>query len=508
MVTGGPDVDTGVYPHYVSPGTKGGKPEIRIVQFGAGASMEPEADVRTAYRARDGGKWKVMAEDPPAKEMNLAEYSARVIRDGVDVPVGIVQIAVPGTNQAAWMSKETLEKFPSTKGKGNFYEEFLGETQSKLNVSDAEIKSWDDFKKAMAEKGQAPGPVQMDFANFPTALYNTRVHPVAPLSVRGVMWHQGEAGPTGAYGERLVAMVKQWRELFGQDFHFVWGTLSRGTTEPPPLSPVRLGFYRSNNNLGIRKAEELFGKDGKATLVELYDLGNNVTHFLAKAEAGRRMGLAAMTEVYGQKHVYTGPRMVETKIEGGKARITFSQVGDGIVYEPSINGISGVYVSGKGGPAKWGVVKVVDAKTIEVSHPEIAAIETVAYADFPNPHETLFNSARLPASPFVVNPVKANDPKGMSLLATVGGEGKADWHVAHVRRSGYVFKVAKGRTVRAFIPAEWKGCAVECGGKAVAGRVIAEDGATVVTFEVPAAGEWIIVAEKGKAEDFRGVNRL
>jgi len=48
--TGGPDLDSGIYPYYVSPGTKAGKPEIRICEFGFGASLEPLDDVDPAGR--------------------------------------------------------------------------------------------------------------------------------------------------------------------------------------------------------------------------------------------------------------------------------------------------------------------------------------------------------------------------------------------------------------------------------------------------------------------------
>jgi sialate O-acetylesterase len=505
MVVGGPDVDLGVYPHYVSPGTKGGKPEIRIIRYGAGAYLEPQADVTAAPR-KEAGKWGVMPENPPAKAMNNPEYAARVIRDGLDVPVGLVHAAVSGTNQAAWMSKATLEKFPALKGSGNFYDEFMKEMEGRLAGSKEPYKTFQDFEKAQKE-GKARETLPID--DFPTALYNTRIYPLAPLTVRGFMWHQGEAGPGGPYGERLVAMIKQWRELFGQDFYFIWGTLGRNTADQPPLTPMRSGFYRSSGNVGIRKAQELFGptEKSKAALVEFYDAADNGTHWLAKNETGRRLGLAALTVAYGQKHVYTGPQMAETKIEGKKATVKFTHVGDGLVYEPSINGISGVYLRGKDGTTRWANVKVTGKDSIEVSHPDIKEIETVAYADNPNPHETIFNSAKLPASPFVVRPVQAKDPKGPISLVTVEGKGKPDLQVPHVRRSGYVFKVGKAEQVQAFIPKEWNGYEVESAGKPIETKETTQDGAKLVKFEAP-AGTWVIVAEKGKASEFRNVNRI
>jgi len=112
--------------------------------------------------------------------------------------------------------------------------------------------------------------------------------------------------------------------------------------------------------------------------------------------------------------------------------------------------------------------------------------------------------------------------------------------LAHVRRGGYVFQLitptkpdadAVGPTtpVTAYIPSEWKGYEVimgdtywirECydreqpktglirtGGQSITTTESIEDGNKFVTFDAPLDGTWIIVAEKGKAEEFRKINR-
>ena len=86
-----------------------------------------------------------------------------------------------------------------------------------------------------------------------------------------------------------------------------------------------------------------------------------------------------------------------------------------MVYQPSIDGISGIYLRGKAGPARWAQVEVRGKDTLEFSHPDIADLETVAYGQAVNSHETLFNSAGLPACPFIVNPPKGGEKKTDAL---------------------------------------------------------------------------------------------
>lgn len=519
MVHAGPDEDTGLYPHYKSPA--GEHPPIRVVEYGFGASQEPLADLDDSLKDQ---RW----ESPTDKTMetsNIARYAARVIRDELDVPVGIVQVAVPGTNQAAWMAREELEKFPGEDGKANFYESFKeGPAGALAKNTKGDITTWDKFLEAEAKwraegKGVWPGrELGTKLLNFPAVLYNTRIHPLAPMAVRGAIWHQGEAGPGGPYGKRLAAMANQWRELFGQDFYFIYGTLGREASLAPPLEPQPTWFYRSKSNDEIYSAAESFGKDDKKVgVVEFYDVGDDGTHFLQKAEAGRRMGLGMLSIAYGKDTLFSGPLMKDIQLSGNKATITFDRVGDGIEYKPNIDGISGVMVSGDDGSYQWADVKVTGKDTIEVSSPKVSKVASVAYAHTQNPFETLFNSDGLPASSVGYNLKDLQwDPhfKGTRVVSLTG-ESKNGLNVAHIRQDGYVFQVKSGRnatdktaSVEAYVSKDWSGVEVTVDGKPMEVKTTEKDGRTFATFDVPADGKWIIVADKGKASTFSKINRI
>lgn len=517
MRAGGPDKDTGVYPFYQSPADSGNLPGIRVRNAGGGVSLVPLADVQEGFR----GDTAWTAKDTLSEGSNpLPYYFARVLRDQLQVPVGLLYLAVSGTNQTAWMSKESLESFPGA-GAANYYEEFLGQAEDKLGKSSGSIKSWDDFLQAQDEwfeskKGQWPGRGQT-FVNYPTALYNSRVYPVAPYGVRGVIWHQGEAGPRGPYAERLVAMFRQWRELYGQDFYAIWGTLSKHTKDQPPLVPAEWGFYRSWTNTSLRQALDLFGDDPKVEYVDFYDLGNDDTHFNQKAEAGRRMALAAMDKVYGQPQIFTGPRLADSKIQGNQVFLKFTHVGEGLVYKPSINGISGIYLLDSKGQARWGDVKLLGPDTLVATHPDLADIAYVSWAAAPNPHETLFNSDGIPVSRFNLNPGKVSLPKADQPVKLVNFEapgGGINLHMNHVRRDGYMFELRernapKDKTfpLKVYIPTEWQGVEVEQAGGALAFEALVEDNNRFLKVEAGVNQGPVTVAENGKAENFRSIDR-
>lgn len=519
MNAGGPDQRTGVYPFYESPEGLDSLPDVRIRYFGYGASLQPQADVPEVFH-KESSKW-LAVDYEERRDQNLSRYFARILRDRLEVPVGIIHVAVSGINQTAWLSKNTLESMPGSHDSANAYEQFLSEREAKLSQGKGAIRSWADFLEVEQQwmenpEGHWPGR-GMTYVSYPTALYNTRIVPLAPYAIRGVIWHQGEAGPRSDYDSRLVAMFQQWRELFGQEFCAIWGTLSKDTRQQPPLEAQWTSFYRDATNTRIRNALELFGDDPRVAYVEFYDLGNDDTHFTQKAEAGRRMGLAGLDVAYGIETLYTGPRLVGHKTVGDKIYIKFSHVGEGIKYDPSIDGISGFVISGADGQAQWAHVRVVNESTIECSHPEISNPLFLAYGKAVNPHETVFNSDGLPASTFFLNESDVTLQKIREQAKIVRFESnpaQGSLHLQHVRRDGYIFELRKNKkrydlsVARAWVPTEWQGVEVVQDGEPVDFELIEEGGRRYARFELKVNSAPIVVAESGHADEFSMVNRF
>lgn len=515
MNHGGPDTDTGVFPFYQSSGQS--TAPMRVCDFGFGAEKEPTDSYPPEMRGKVSWDDINISGNSP-----IPYYFARVVRDGLDVPVGVIKVAVSGTNQGAWMSKETLEQFEG-KG-GDYYQELWAEREAGLAKKPQQgIDSWEAFQKhedawLANPDGRWPGKglSYLTFCHFPSVLYNTRVYPLAPYAIRGFIWHQGEGGPGGPYGARLVAMFNQWREVFGQpDAYAIFGTLSDHGVSQPPLEPGRSSFYRSGTNTEIRKAKELANEagDNKMEYVELYDLGNDDTHFAQKAEAGRRMGLAALTLAYDQNHTYTAPRMVDTKWQDGGVYFKFEQVGERLIYEPSLNGASGFIVIDPNNERAWGEVEVINADTIKVSSASVPEIRYVSYANASNPLETLFNSDGISASPFAVSQGdigRLDEPEQPDLVKKTSGSGKI--FISHVRRNGYMFEVRENKgsgeaEVQAYIPAEWRGFSVSLDGKAITASTQDVGGQQYAVFSAPVNGGMVTVSEQGQESHFAKINR-
>jgi sialate O-acetylesterase len=82
------------------------------------------------------------------------------------------------------------------------------------------------WKGQLAVDARPPHPLPLAYENWPvmpTVLYEGMLAPVAPFSIAGAIWYQGEQNSPRGYQYRkiLPAMIADWRKLFAQgDFPF------------------------------------------------------------------------------------------------------------------------------------------------------------------------------------------------------------------------------------------------------------------------------------------------
>jgi sialate O-acetylesterase len=83
-----------------------------------------------------------------------------------------------------------------------------------------------EWKGKLSVDARPPQPLPLAFENWPVmpgVLYEGMLAPIAPLSITGALWYQGEQNSERGYQYRriLPAMIADWRRLFGQgDFPF------------------------------------------------------------------------------------------------------------------------------------------------------------------------------------------------------------------------------------------------------------------------------------------------
>ncbi len=134
-----------------------------------------------------------------------------------------------------------------------------------------------------------PPPPETSLIHQPTGLFNGMIAPLARYAVKGAIWYQGESDgdqPQG-YGAKFEAMVRQWRELWGYDFPFLF---------------TELAYWEGGPDWdALRREQRLCLRVPGTAMAAAADLGEyNDLHPQGKRPVGERLARCAMRLAYGE----------------------------------------------------------------------------------------------------------------------------------------------------------------------------------------------------------------
>ena len=234
------------------------------------------------------GSWKEASPESVRDFSATAFYFGRELRRMLNVPVGLIVTSWGGSSCEAWMCRDWLKAFP----------------QVELPASQEAIKS----KNRTA-----------------TVLYNGMLHPIAGVSMKGVIWYQGEENVSraGNYAELFSRMIKGWRDEWNEgDFPFYFCQIA-----PYDYSIIKWEQYNSAFLREQQARAEIINKNvGMACLMDAgLEYG---IHPRKKQLAGMRLALLALDKTYGVKGITSeSARYKDVEFKGDTAVVSFDRAG-------------------------------------------------------------------------------------------------------------------------------------------------------------------------------------
>lgn len=254
------------------------------------------------------------------------------------------------------------------------------------------------YKKGAALQKGFPQPTIPNSTPFssPSVLFNGSIAPLTKLSVKGVIWYQGESNAERAHEYRTLfpALINDWRKEFGDaDLPFLFVQLANyGAEQKDPAG---------SNWAELREAQRMalaLPNTGMATAIDIGEA--NDIHPKNKLDVGRRLGMNAMKVAYGKNVVASGPTYKSFKVEGSNAIIGFSDVGSGLVSKDKYGYVRGFQIAGEDQKFHWATARI-KGSTIVVTSDKVQHPAAVRYAWEDNPGQLdLYNIEGLPAVPF------------------------------------------------------------------------------------------------------------
>lgn len=204
------------------------------------------------------GKWNEAGPASVREFSATAYYFGRELRQALGVPVGLIVTAWGGSACEAWMTADWLKAFPD----------------AKIPSSPEDIKS----------KNRTP-----------TVLYNGMLRPLIGVTMRGVIWYQGEDNVPRykTYADMLTTMIRGWRTEWKQgDFPFYFCQIA-----PYDYSLIKWDTNSAFLREQQAKAELMNNNCGMAVLMDAgLEYG---IHPRKKNLAGQRLALLALNKTYG-----------------------------------------------------------------------------------------------------------------------------------------------------------------------------------------------------------------
>ena len=329
----------------------------------------------------------------PASDAAIARFSAvgyafgQMLRDSLQVPIGLICNAVGGSTTESWVDRETLEtRYPA------FLRDWL---HNDLIMEWARGRAEKNLSNR-PEKVEGYGIVPTRHPYEPCYNFEAGILPLDHYPITGVIWYQGESNAerVEVHEELFPLLVDSWRNYF--------------SVIPSEAKESLLPFYYVQLSSLNRPCWPIFRDSQRRLLASRPGLGMAVTsdlgdptdvHYRQKRPVGERLALQALEKHYGHAVKADGPLAKEAKLEGGIVFVDFfpatglqaadggeivgfevQDAADGLFHPVSVRSVSGSVIQ------------------LEVS--AIRAPKAVRYAWQPYTRANLVNATGLPASTF------------------------------------------------------------------------------------------------------------
>jgi sialate O-acetylesterase len=253
------------------------------------------------------------------------------------------------------------------------------------------------WKGRLSVDARSPHPLPIGYENWPvmpSVLYEGMLAPIAPLSISGILWYQGEQNSDRGYQYRklLPVMIADWRRLFAQgDVPFYIVSLPAFMHRSP--TPIDDAWAE------IRESQALAAASvPNSCLTVTIDTGDpDNIHPKDKLPVGDRLARCALANYYGKHVVYSGPTLASVERLPGAIRLHFTHTDGGLVVKGAK--LEEFSIAGEDRKWVWANARI-EGDTVVVSSPSVPNPQEVRYAWQSNPAATLFNGAGLPTAPF------------------------------------------------------------------------------------------------------------
>lgn len=399
--------------HYAEEAPKAAHPHIRWFKAAAYRASLPVDEPR--------GAWTVCSPETVGQCSAQAYHAAEVLHARLGVPIGMLNLAMMGTDIVSWNTPEGLAGQPTLVVEAESCAANQRRQRARLPGLADRIERWANEAEAALRDGDASTPafpvddwifpnryswVQNRYLERPATCFNAIVAPVVGYAVRGMLWNQGEGdanwgsftadglrGGHGAYADEMTGMVASWRRRWGQ------GEFPVYFVQLPAIATVDLlpRMWQAQTSCLARIPS--CGMVATSDISEPDAAFGTALHPTNKRDLGRRLAAWALARTYGVPDVvYSGPFYRSSRLDGSQVVVSFDYAHQGLRTRDGKPATCFELADGSGRFSR--AEAVIGSDSVTLSAAGILAPTRVRLGWSPGAQANLINGKELPALPF------------------------------------------------------------------------------------------------------------
>jgi sialate O-acetylesterase len=393
---------------------------IRFIRLPKIAKLEPQQDFPVENPEHPVGNWRLATSEQVENCTGVGYYFARRLHRHLKVPIGLIDTSWGGTMAQHWVSRETLTPVPEMKPYLDQFSEKLkawrdgGGDEGAKKRYQADLKTWETkLAEARAKKERLPrkpnANAYQDPANQgqPAGMYNGLITPLAPFTLRGVVFYQGEnnsfAESWKPFHRTFPAVISDWRKAFNNP------QMPFAIIQIAGWSTRRSMTYDMNHHTNIIREIQFdtWQKTPGTGLIVTFDTNSNGSiHPQRKLPIGERTARWALAEVYQVQDSrsrspleWQGPVYESFAIEKDKVTVSFREgTHRGLRLNKDVE--IGFYIAGKDRIFHHARARIIKDSQLQVWSDDVPQPVAVRYGWSNLPMGGLMNFRELPAYPF------------------------------------------------------------------------------------------------------------
>jgi sialate O-acetylesterase len=251
---------------------------VRLFRLERAFTSTPQTDCKAIWESSSAQS---------VKEFSAVAYLyARILRQRLKVPIGIIQTTWGGTPIEAWMDEASLKR---------------------------------------VEGVQYPAAGAKMTKNDPAVLFNAMIAPLVGYGIKGILWYQGEGNVAryGNYAQLMQSMVSEWRSLWGRgDWAFYYVQIAPYAY---PGNRELVPYLREAQD----KAQALIPNSGMAVTMDAGD--PKTIHPANKWVVSKRLAYWSLVKTYGREGLnYKSPTYKSMNIIADTVKVGFNDIPTGL----------------------------------------------------------------------------------------------------------------------------------------------------------------------------------